>query len=141
MSTDCHDAIREEMIFHLSMVDGLSEQSHMEEFTKASGSARGLGALTEELSGEKDSKKAIKNFWEESLKAYRSDDVDLINGGGEFQDNLAKGFLFGVARAWAIAVHDEKPLGEYYGPNRESTESFKCPPNLNVSERNSNVSN
>lgn len=143
MPTYYHEAIREEMVFHLSMKEGLSELEQSERWSKAAGAARGLRMANGLLNADPDdAKETLRSRWEEAVEAVEDDDAEppIPCNDATMRKYLNQGYLFGIARAWAILEHESPHYGEKYGPNPQTTESFKYPRNQSTSERRHNVS-
>jgi len=120
MTTYNHEGIREEMVFHLSMKEGLSELEQTERWSKAAGAARALRMVNSFFNEDAGSaKEKVRLHWENSVEAIEEDESPPVSCNDvTMRRYLNEGYLFGIARAWAIIEHEKSHFGEHYGSRR-----------------------
>lgn len=116
--TDLQDQITSEMVFHLSMKDGLSETDNGKKWYRAAGTARGLLWAQNTLDDYDTDQAAetIRKEIETNVSAYKDGEAVIVATEKTSQTNMSLGFIYGLARACAILDGDAEPLGEKYGP-------------------------
>lgn len=111
------DLIQEELGFHLSVKEGLSELEQAEYWAKSAGTARGLLCASQRLKN-KNGIESLRDEVESCLYSLESKEAIIVGPDGDMEEWLNLGFVFGLCRAWAIVNDDSPILTEDYGPGR-----------------------
>lgn len=120
---DYEERINREMVFHLSVKEGLSETTDPELWARAAGAARGLLKAKGCFSGlrSKDSPQEgidrLEEEIEDHIEQYKTGDEPIILAPDDtIEEEMSKGFLWGLKRAWDLSNGEAEHFAETYGP-------------------------